>query len=200
MRAVKWSHAVLASITLATFVSVTTACYGPFNLTRTIYKWNGQVKGTGDIKAKWMRELVFLGLVLLPVYEFSLIIDGLFLNSIEFWGGQNPIKATQEKGEGNTRIVRVGETTVTMTLSKDGNSADVTYAKAGKVFKTAEIVQSEDSYGFVDENGQYLYSVEIGSDGGLNLVDSECRLLQRISAQRLALGASRLASMQVVKN
>jgi hypothetical protein len=39
-----------------------------------------------------MREGVFLLLVILPVYEFSLLIDGLLLNSIEFWTGDKPVK------------------------------------------------------------------------------------------------------------
>jgi len=55
-------------------------CIGGFNLTRQIYDWNA---GLGKIGS----ELVFLGLVILPVYELTMIGDALIFNSIQYWGG-----------------------------------------------------------------------------------------------------------------
>ena len=40
---------------------------------------------------KFVNELVFLGLCILPAYELCTLGDALIFNSIEFWGGQNPI-------------------------------------------------------------------------------------------------------------
>jgi len=56
-----------------------TGCYGSFDLTKKVYKWNGTMGN------KYIKEAVFLGLNIIPVYSVSLFIDGIFLNSVEFW-------------------------------------------------------------------------------------------------------------------
>ena len=61
-------------------------CYGPFNLTRRLYKWNGEVSNE-----KWGKEVVFLILALTPVYGFATLADGVVFNSLEFWTGNNPV-------------------------------------------------------------------------------------------------------------
>lgn len=61
-------------------------CYGPFRLTNKLHSWNGQVSNK-----KFVNELVFLAMCILPAYEICLLGDGLIFNSIEFWGGENPI-------------------------------------------------------------------------------------------------------------
>ncbi len=60
---------------------VVSGCFGSFPLTNIIYDWNG---GFGS---KWVRWLIFLGLIIIPVYEIALIVDALILNTIEFWTG-----------------------------------------------------------------------------------------------------------------
>lgn len=80
-------------VVLALALAVT-GCYGPFRLTKKIHAWNGTV---GE---KWVNELVFLGLNVLPVYPFAALGDAIIFNSIEFWGGNNPIaKRTVEGGD-----------------------------------------------------------------------------------------------------
>ncbi|MFA8434200.1 MAG: DUF3332 domain-containing protein [Marinifilaceae bacterium] len=62
-----------------------TGCYGPFRLTKNLHEWNGTV---GD---KFINALVFFAFVVIPVYEVAVFIDGVVLNTIEFWTGDNPI-------------------------------------------------------------------------------------------------------------
>ena len=66
-------------------------CYGPFNLTRRLYRWNGQV-GT-----KWENEFVFLLLGLAPVYSLAVAGDAVVFNSMEFWTGNNPVDPPMKK-------------------------------------------------------------------------------------------------------
>jgi len=66
-------------------------CYGGFNLTRQVYTWNT------NLGSKWVDEIVFLGFVIIPVYGITIIGDGLIFNSIEFWGGGNPINEPEQK-------------------------------------------------------------------------------------------------------
>jgi len=65
--------------------SMTTACYGPFNLTRNLHHWNGSVSSN-----KWAQEGMFI--LLSPVYGICVFGDSLIFNSIQFWGGKNPIE------------------------------------------------------------------------------------------------------------
>ena len=64
-----------------------TSCIGSFKLTNKVLSWNYQIGN------KFVNELVFVGLWILPVYEISAIADALIINSIEFWSGTNPIEA-----------------------------------------------------------------------------------------------------------
>lgn len=64
-----------------------TSCIGSFKLTNKVLSWNRQIGN------KFVNELVFVGLWILPVYEISAIADALIINSIEFWSGTNPIEA-----------------------------------------------------------------------------------------------------------
>jgi hypothetical protein len=67
------------------------SCIGSFSLTGKVYKWNNNV---GD---KFVNELVFLVFSILPVYEISLFIDAVVLNSVEFWTGAPLAKAGEVK-------------------------------------------------------------------------------------------------------
>ena len=62
-----------------------TSCYGPFTLTRRLHHWNGTVDG------EWGNEGVFLLCAIIPVYGICMLGDALIFNSIQFWGGENPI-------------------------------------------------------------------------------------------------------------
>ncbi len=76
--------AVLAG--LLVFGSLTTSCYGPFQLTKNLHHWNGTVTSN-----EWGQEGLFLVLNIIPVYGICMLGDVLIFNSIVFWGGENPI-------------------------------------------------------------------------------------------------------------
>jgi len=80
------------AVFLAASIAVMTGCYGTFTLTKKIYKWNGSL---GD---KFVNSLVMWALVIIPVYETVPVIDGVVLNTIEFWTGSNPlaVKGTEK--------------------------------------------------------------------------------------------------------
>ena len=73
-------------IALIGSTGILSGCYGPFRLTTKLHQWNGNVSNK-----KFVNELVFLGLCSLPAYELCCLGDALIFNSIEFWGGQNPV-------------------------------------------------------------------------------------------------------------
>ncbi|MBQ8360353.1 MAG: DUF3332 domain-containing protein [Bacteroidaceae bacterium] len=77
------------------------SCIGSFGLFNKVRTWN---EGVTD--SKFVNELLFLAMWIVPVYEISMLADGLVLNTIEFWSGSNPVakagevkKVQGEKGE-----------------------------------------------------------------------------------------------------
>jgi hypothetical protein len=81
----------------------TSACFGSFNLTRKLYGFN---KGVSN--EKFVRELVFLGLNIVPVYGAAGFIDAVVVNTVEFWSGKNPIEmASRTRLDSVTTVSRV---------------------------------------------------------------------------------------------
>ncbi|MCM1067257.1 MAG: DUF3332 domain-containing protein [Muribaculaceae bacterium] len=81
---------LMAALMLLTAIT-TPSCLGSFALTNRMLGWNR------NIDNKFINELVFFAFWVLPVYEVCGLADLLVLNSIEFWGGSNPMKLA--KGE-----------------------------------------------------------------------------------------------------
>ncbi|MDE6633081.1 MAG: DUF3332 domain-containing protein [Muribaculaceae bacterium] len=79
---------ILSAALVALLCSSMTSCMGKFALTRNLYAWNDQVSN------KFVNEIVFVALWILPVYEVCGIADLLVLNTIEFWSGDNPMTAS----------------------------------------------------------------------------------------------------------
>ena len=61
-----------------------TSCIGPNNAFNSVATWNSKLADS-----KFVNELVFLGLNIVPVYPLCLFGDYLVFNSVEFWTGNN---------------------------------------------------------------------------------------------------------------
>ncbi|MBQ1487062.1 MAG: DUF3332 domain-containing protein, partial [Muribaculaceae bacterium] len=64
---------------------------GSFALFNKVKNWNDHV---GD---KFVNEIVFVAMWVLPVYELCFVADLFILNSIEFWSGENPALTSEVK-------------------------------------------------------------------------------------------------------
>ncbi|MBR2415116.1 MAG: DUF3332 domain-containing protein [Bacteroidaceae bacterium] len=71
------------------------SCIGSFGLTNKVKDWN---ESLGN---KFVNELVFVCMHIVPVYPIAIFADAVVLNSIEFWTGENPMAANV----GETKIV-----------------------------------------------------------------------------------------------
>jgi hypothetical protein len=174
---------IVAAVVMGSFLTLTTACYGPFNLTRNVYHWNGNIKGGKEVNEKWMKEFVFFGMIIIPVYMFSALLDAFIFNSIQFWSGDNPVKATDEGGDGATRIVKLGGVTVTMVESDRGTT--VTYERNGIVEQRATIETNATGYRLIDETGVLLAEAEKGKDGSVTLLDRDCQVVKQWTGDQL---------------
>lgn len=63
-----------------------TSCIGPNNAYNQVSTWNSKLTDS-----KFVNELAFLGLNIVPVYPLCLFGDYLLFNSVEFWTGKNLI-------------------------------------------------------------------------------------------------------------
>ena len=90
----KKKHLIIATVVALSASMMMQSCIGSFALFNKVKSWNEQV---GD---KFVNEVVFLALWILPVYELCLTADVLILNSIEFWSGTNPALAETKVVDG----------------------------------------------------------------------------------------------------
>ena len=134
------------AITLAATLCFS-SCIGSFSLTNKVLSWNG---GVGN---KFVNELVFIAFHIIPVYEATVFVDLIVLNSIEFWTGSSPIaqESTQEvKGEnGDIYLVKTDKDGYTIT-----NTADNSWSLSANGETTKFMT-------FVDDNHVQM----VGADG-----------------------------------
>lgn len=139
----RFSHRIIAATALLSVMTMSTACYGPFYLTKNVYHWNSNIKGNGQINDKWMKEIVFFGMLIVPAYMFSALLDTFSFNSMHFWTGESPLKAS-DTGRDDAKVATVGDTTIRWTQSNDG--ATVTYERQGVLQRRATIVSQATGY------------------------------------------------------
>jgi hypothetical protein len=128
-------------ITLLSFTVLASGCYGGFNLTRSLYKWNGNIEASKDKQANTVvQSLVMVVLVIVPVYGLATLADALVVNSIEFWTGKNPVTV---KAEPAIRTVDKGDERYVQTLTRtaSGKEMRVDYYKQGRLVNTLVVRQ-----------------------------------------------------------
>lgn len=95
------------------------SCIGSFGLFNNVLSWNKELSGS-----KFVNEVVFLGLCIVPVYEICYFADAVVFNSIEFWTGNNPVAASGEvkqvKGENDTFAITTNENGYSITSEVNG--------------------------------------------------------------------------------
>ncbi|MDG5799621.1 DUF3332 domain-containing protein [Marinilabiliaceae bacterium ANBcel2] len=141
MRKLKITGAIVMALTIGSFQ---TSCIGSFQLTNNVYDWN---KSIGN---KWANEVVFLAMLIVPVYSITLLVDGVVLNSIEFWSGSSPL--AMESGETETQIVKKDGVKYKITASQ--NRFDFVQLEGDEKGKSGALVydENEESWSYIDEN------------------------------------------------
>ena len=192
MTAGQLSRQVVSSLVVISLMTASTGCFGPFNMTRNVYHWNSNIKGSGEVNDKWMKEIVFFGMIVIPVYMFSALLDAFIFNAIQFWSGDNPIKLTYD-ADGNIHVVELGDTTISISWSEDHRSAALMYRQQGRMIKTATIVEAGSGFHLVEDGGSQIYLSEFSRDGSVNIVDGDCRLVDHVSFERLLQASNEVA-------
>ena len=112
-------RATFIALLLACLTLFSTACIGRMAISGKVMEFNLSVS-----EDKWAREIVFLALYVIPVYEFAGLADLIVVNSIEFWTGTNPVN-------GEPRLASAGDQNYGVTA--DGSEAISTLRKDGSI-------------------------------------------------------------------
>lgn len=174
-----FKRSVCFSAILAFSTLFFTSCYGPFKLTKKLHSWNKQA---GD---KWVREGVFLLLVIVPVYEFAALGDAILFNSIEFWTGSNPMdKAALEQG--NKKIVSKGNVKAIMTYLYEKNTLTIDAYKNDQLLRSLRIEPADSGDMTIkNQQGQVLMVSKVMENGSILIEDSQGNMLARYSADEV---------------
>lgn len=145
-------------------------CWGSFNLTGRVHDWNG------SFNSKWVSWLVFLAFIILPVYEITILVDALVINTIEFYSGRNPVSRA-DLGRGNHLVLR-GE--------QDGATLHVEHYEHDVLVRAFRIERlSDDELRLADAEGRVRLHVH-GHRGGARLRDEEGRTIADLDAKAFA--------------
>ena len=170
LRSARWTRVLPLTIAL-TLVVPLSGCFGRFALTNVIYDFNKDGVSDNFI----VQELLFLAMLIVPVYEVGLFVDAIILNPIEIFTGTNPIAGHPKAGE--SRVVDLGEgDTLTVTQMADGLHLERLYDG-----KLTGFILTNGPGGMVlsDGDGETLAATRRLVDGGFEVLDGDGRLLAR---------------------
>tara|TARA_R110002020_G_scaffold63170_2_gene168759 strand:+ start:135865 stop:136392 length:528 start_codon:yes stop_codon:yes gene_type:complete len=122
---------------------------GSFSAFNNLKDWNQEISDS-----KFVNNLVFWGLNIIPVYGLFFIGDAIIFNVIEFWSGSNPI--AMNEGETETQIVERDGNTFEMTASQ--NRMEINVLEGPKKGKKLDLVYRphEKSWNAIKPNGEII--------------------------------------------
>ncbi|HIV09557.1 MAG TPA: DUF3332 family protein [Candidatus Spyradenecus faecavium] len=127
----KMIYGAAAALTL-----LATGCTGSFQLVQGVHRWHT------NFESRWTNEVCYLVACIIPIYAAAYIVDTVFLNSVEFWIGENPIEvktadATLTRTGADTALVKANATGETYTLRRLGDNAYTVTDAQGNVLQCA---------------------------------------------------------------
>lgn len=141
-------------VAVALAATLTTGCIGKFAAFNGVQRWN---KGMGN---RYVASAVHIALWIVPVYELCLLGDLIIFNTIEFWGGSNPIAMqVEEAGPGHVKV------------AVEGRSYDLRQRPDGAVA--------------IEADGEVLAIARAGVDGGWVLEDVKTGRVIALDAARV---------------
>lgn len=145
----------VVTLTTAAIISgvLFSSCIGSFSLSNKLLAWNQTIDN------KFVNEVVFVALWIVPVYEISMLADILVLNSIEFWSGENPVQAgivKQVQGENAIYTVETLENGYHIENEK-GDEMNLVYDKATNTWSATTDKESVKLVTIVDEDHAIVY-------------------------------------------
>ena len=151
----KKKQILIIAVSLLTLSITLSSCLGSFALTKNLLSWNRH------IDTKYVNELVFVALCIVPVYPIAVTADAVILNSIEFWSGINPVASVN-----TTKTVNSPSGNYAITTKKDGyhiekadqkESVDLIFDQKDKSWNVTSNGQSYKLFRFIDDGEVRMY-------------------------------------------
>lgn len=161
----------IISLILAVMISTIGGCYGSFTLVKKVHKWNGTFGN------KYVNELGFLVLNIVPVYGVAAFVDAIVLNSIEFWTGKNPSSSS------NDTIVPLDENNSLTLRGSDGTMVLTSKTEAGIMQYVFE--KSTEGTLVKDQAGKVLARCVQTTEGGMRIYDGSGAFVAECSAAKI---------------
>ncbi len=146
-------HFKISALLLSATI-ILSSCIGSFRLTNNIKDWNESVSN------KWVNEVIFIALHIVPVYEIAMFVDGVVLNSIEFWTGDNLVEnagETKVVKNSNGENVEITAHESGYTISNGDTSMELLFDDETNVWSAVYGEQTTDLLKIVDENNAQLF-------------------------------------------
>ncbi len=161
----------MKKLTVCTLLSASilfSSCLGSFSAFNGLRDWND-----GLTDSKFLDNLIFWVLNIIPVYGLFFVGDVIIFNVIEFWSGSNPL--AMNEGDIETQIVEKDGNTFEMTATKNrfqikvlegdrkGEKLDLVYSPSNKSWSAikpnGEVIKLSSF-----ENGFYVMHLPNGED------------------------------------
>ncbi|MDR1883323.1 MAG: DUF3332 domain-containing protein [Prevotella sp.] len=146
------------------------SCIGSFNLSRKVLAWNQTIDN------KFVNEIVFIALWIVPVYEVSFLADIWVINTIEFWSGENPVEAgivKKVQGENGVYTVETLDNGYNI-KNEEGREMELVYDKTTNTWSAVANGESTKVLKFENEKNAIVYlpggkeqKVELSNEGVL---------------------------------
>jgi len=146
-------------------------CYGSFELVKKVHRFNGKL---GD---RFVNELGFLVMNIIPVYGVAAFIDAVVLNTVEFWTGRNPSTSSNDTviplDATASLTLRGADGTILLTSTTDKGVTQYVFQKGidGTIVK--------------DINGKVLARCTMTNDGGMRIYDGNDKFIAECSAAQV---------------
>lgn len=129
------------------------SCIGPFKVTKSMWSWNE------NVGSKFVNEIVFFALHVIPVYEVIYLADILVFNTIDFWGaGGGRIACKQEiKGENGNYLVESTKNGYHVTNLTENASVNLLFDDTTKTWSVEANGKSAKLITLVDDNHAIMY-------------------------------------------
>lgn len=158
---------MISTLLIAALLITAFGCYGSFQLVNKVYKFNG------TLGSKWVNELGFLVMVIVPVYGVATFVDAVILNTIEFWTGNNPMASTN-----GSQTISLPEGSVAL------NGPEKTCTLRQTIDGKETIIQLTTKDGVttaVDQTGNVLARSTRTADGGVTVYDANGHVVSTLS-------------------
>ena len=120
-------------------------------MTNKLKDWN---EGVGS---KWVNELVFLAMHIVPVYEVAIFVDAVVLNSVEFWTGKKASVKVQVVQNSQGQDVEITAMENGYKLSSNGETMNLLFDEDTQIWSAEYNNQTTQLVRLVDGNNAQLF-------------------------------------------